>query len=386
LKRAWFLVGFALALAFLLDYFLDGKGLQQSQYMLKEKQEKNVLTVINSEKPQGPPVDLKFEEDLSIAKDFWDLRGIFIDNEDNIYTFANQAAFRKFSPEGVEMESKEFRKGQGPGEFQAPDPCFGPDRLLYVADTFQRRLTILNKSYETIKIQKLNFWGDILTLDSKGDMYFIVGHLLPGTRDKVRAVLTKYSSSVQFLHEVGAYEMGPSPDSSGLLHLSYFGPQMRYRIDSRDRVYYAMSNQYEIYVVSPEGQPMKKIIKKGIPRKITKKEMEKYNPNPKSGRVVVDMPEHVPFLADFFVFDNGFLLVVTYENGDDVPTLAGDLFDDQGTYRARVRVPKYHFWYWLFQLTKSHAVYKNDHFYTIETDRTGEKFFLKRYKMIWRLT
>jgi hypothetical protein len=146
---------------------------------------------------------------------------------------------------------------------------------------------------------------------------------------------------------------------------------------------YITKNKYEIHIVSAEGKPIKAIQKKANPRSITKQEIVKYLPkNSPSGRIVTDIPEAMPALADIFVLEKGSLLVVTFDNDDTEPTLAGDLFDPEGRYRARIQVPKYHSWYWLFMSAKSNALIKKNKFYTIETDPEEIKYYIRRYRII----
>lgn len=325
---------------------------------------------------------MKFELELTIYKEGWNPEGLFIDGDYNIYTFSDETLM-KFNPQGVQVGEKSFKRGQGPGDFRSKDPFFSNQGLLYIADSMQRRITCLNDKYEVVKIHSLKFFFDIFCLDSKDNWYLLVGNFLPKTRDKIKFVLSKFSPSGNLLYEITDYETGPKRDTQGIIHQSFYGPQLRYKLDSHDNVYYAMTNNYEIHIVSAEGKPIKAIQKKANPRSITKQEIVKYLPkNSPSGRVVTDIPEAMPALADIFLLENGSLLVVTFDNDDAEPTLAGDLFDPEGRYRARIQVPKYHSWYWLFMSAKSNALIKKNKFYTIESDPDEIKFYIRRYRII----
>lgn len=50
----------------------------------------------------------------------------------------------------------------------------------------------------------------------------------------------------------------------------------------------------------------------------------------------------------------------------------------------KVNVPKYYGWYRYTEFfgIKKNALYKKNHFYTIESDENEENFYVKRYKMI----
>ena len=161
-----------------------------------------------------------------------------------------------------------------------------------------------------------------------------------------------------------------------------------FKLDPDDNVYFAMSDKYEINIVSPQGQSVKKIVKEGQSRKVTKRDIEILTP-PTNGaspyKIEYIAPEHVPYIADFFILDNKHLLVITHENDYDEETLAGDLFDEKGVYQTKVNVPKYYGWYRYTEFfgIKKNALYKKSHLYTIESDENEENFYIKRYKMIW---
>jgi hypothetical protein len=95
------------------------------------------------------------------------------------------------------------------------------------------------------------------------------------------------------------------------------------------------------------------------------------------------VPERVPLIADLFPLANGYLLVITFEKSDDVAFLAGDIIDNNGNFVARVKVPKYYNWDFLLAPARSKALCLGDNFYTIESDSDEEKFWIKRYRIIW---
>jgi hypothetical protein len=78
--------------------------------------------------------------------------------------------------------------------------------------------------------------------------------------------------------------------------------------------------------------------------------------------------------------------VITHESDYDEENVVGDLFDENDVFQTRVEVPKYSSWYRYssFYGFKNNALYKKNHFYTIEVDESEENFYVKRYKMIWK--
>jgi hypothetical protein len=360
----------------------------KGQAASKVRETKDTAVVTNEDKTQGPPLFLRFEDDLSISQEAWTPWDLFVDDEDNIFVFAGREwILKKFDSRGAEVSSKPFRKGQRPGEFQMIDADFTAAGLLTVYDGPQRRLTILNKNYEVLKIQKMGFWGLVFELDSKRNMVFLDIRFLPTTRDQNRLVLTKHAPSGEILFEMAEYLWGPIFDRlKGKYKDELFRPQLKYAIDSRDNIYYAMSDKYEIHVVSPEGNLIKKIIKKGASRKVTQKDIDQkmaFYPPSSRARYEIVVPEHMPRIAGLFILENGYLLVITFESALEAKSLVGDVFDEKGIYRARVEVPVYAGWDDLVQPRKGWARSKNNRFYTIESDEAGENYFIKRYKMIW---
>ena len=77
---------------------------------------------------------------------------------------------------------------------------------------------------------------------------------------------------------------------------------------------------------------------------------------------------------------------VKVESMEEDGFLIGDVFDGEGIYRARVHVPKYDRWNFLLAPSKGKAVYKNGYFYSIESDETEEKFWVKRYKVAFSMS
>ena len=344
----------------------------------------DIIYIENNDKPLSSTHELKFSQDLSLFEEGWWPLNLLIDEPGNIYVRTGpEIVLRKFSPSGDEINRKEFPKGQGPGEFNGFDPCLSKNGNLYIADWSQRRLTILDASFKILELSKMKLYGFILRLDSRNNMYFLAVELLPNTTDRQKLVLTKCSPSGEPVQRIHEYEWGLYRDNNGIYHSDAFRTQLRYKIDSKDNVYYAATNKYEINVVSPDGKVIKRITKKGKSRKLTQIEINSFKPEKPNSRSVTDIPENMPYIADLFLLENDFLLVVTFESGEDDDYLIGDLFDDAGIYKAQVKVPKYYRWNYLIQPNIKGAVLKNNSFYTIASDDHEENFWIKRYKVTW---
>lgn len=365
----------------ILFYSCQKSGIEKS-ISIAEAEDINYIE--NKERPLSSTLDLKFIQDLSIFDDEWWPQSLLVDESGNIYIITGpEIELRKYSPQGNELERKKFPKGQAPGEFSGFDPLLSKNGNFYIADWSQRRLTILDSNFEILELTKLKVHGLILGLDSQNNMFFLAIELLPGTTDRQKIVFTKCSPSGDPLLRIHEYEWGQHRDNNGIYHTDAFRTQLKYRIDSKDNVYYATTDNYEINVISPVGLVTKRIIKTGKSRKLTHKEITSFEPEVPNPRFVTDVPENMPYIADFFILENDFLLVVTFEAVEEDGFLLGDLFDSEGNYQARVQIPKYYNWNFLLAPVRSRAVYKNGYFYTIESDENEELFWVKRYEVIW---
>jgi len=205
-------------------------------------------------------------------------------------------------------------------------------------------------------------------------------------------VLVKISPTGKFLGEIFEYrdigeEYWFEKSKENIIYQYLYPPFGTFKLDADDFVYYAVSDKYEINVISPKGEFVRKIIKATKPRKVKEKDTAKHISAFKKalsryGGVEFFIPDRMPAIADFFVFENKYILVITFENPIDSPTLSGDLFDDEGNFLSKVDVPKYHHSTYWGVLFKKGAIYKNTYFYTLEY-KDEDNLFVKRYRVSW---
>jgi hypothetical protein len=355
----------------------------------KPPRAKDYAVVINGETPQGPPLSLTFREDLKIAREGWTPWGLHVDGSGDIFVFADgERTLWKFDDHGAEKARLILKKGQGPGEFQLVDGGFLPDGRLMIYDGSQRRLTLFNGAFEIQDIRKVGFLGMAFRPDSRANMYMLDIRFLKGTRDRQQLVFVKRSPAEKILLEMADYPWGLTFDTAKKKYIAQlFPPQLKYAIDGRDFVYYAMSDRYEIEVLSPDGELRRTIVKSTPPRKMSKpdvdRKMDLYSESSKSMYEFVH-PDRMPAISALFPLENDYLLAVTFESGPGSRSLIGDVFDEHGVFRGRARVPVFDGWDGLMVPALARAVCRGDSFYTIEMDETEENYFVKRYKMIWK--
>jgi len=244
-------------------------------------------------------------------------------------------------------------------------------------------LTVLNDKFEIEEIQKLNFWGLQFTIDPFQNMYCLLLEFLPNTTNRQKLILTKCTLDGTAIQRYHDYEWGFRKDPvTGKLHTEAFRPQIRFQLNDRGQLYFAMTDLYEIQKYSADGKPLKKIIKKGKTRDLTPEERESFTSKSPNPRIVYDIPDHMPSIADLFILENDYLLVVTFESVGD--TLSGDVFDNTGRFLTTVKVPEYYRWDILDSPAKTNAVVKGGRFYTIEADEDEDNFYVRRYKLLMK--
>lgn len=343
----------------------------------------NTEVIINEEEPLLQESPITFIEDLVLTKEGWYPSNIAVDDAGNIYVFGEAVKFiTKFDSRGNEIFTKVFPKGQGPGEFFFMDPYFSSDGRLFIYDKSQRRLSILNQNCEiqdSIKIEGNKF---LLRLDSQSNMFF-----WEGTTSQI-LVLSKFSQSGELLNELVEFpwRIGLDYDESKNTFLSPLYPLSGiYKLDLHDNVYFAKTDKYEISVFSPKGNLIRKIVKNGLSRKVTELDIENSQRQPSSDGVRNEYvpPDRWPYIADFFILENEFLLVITFEGEYNDGSLNGDLFDKDGIYLCKVEVPRFYQLDYLFFAIKNQALYKKGNYYVIQTDEFEENFYVKRYRIKW---
>jgi hypothetical protein len=363
---------------------------QASKKPVKIEDPKDLPVVINTDKPQGSPVSLEFKEDLVLTGDDWTPSNVQVDGSGNIYVFTGaDRKVRKFDPKGVEIAGWPLKKGQGPGEFQMIDAHIFPDGTCAVYDAPLRRLTTLNAKGEVQSIRKMDFWGMVATMDSRRNIYDLDVRFLAGTRDRQRLVLAKHAPSGELIAEMRDYLWGLTYLPAKRKYLTkLFPPQMKYAVDESDVVYFALSDAYEIRVLSPEGTLVRKIVKKTPARKATQRDIDKklslYSESSRTSFYDFDISDSMPSIAALFPLENAGLLVVTFESPPEAKYLLGDIFDGDGAFRGRVQIPLYAGWDGLMAPASPWALCRGDCFYAIVADETEETHFVKRYKMIWK--
>jgi hypothetical protein len=342
---------------------------------------------------------IKFIEDLSISREGWYPSLLEIDDEGRIYVIETDfAKIYVYDKHGNEEYYKEFNQGPGPGDINFVDPAISSDGRIYIFDKKTQRLTIFKKDWERLETRELRkALGKsclFFNLDSRHIMYiWSQKHNFEEGVYSPTIALLKVSPQGKYLGEVieyvdidSKYALQESADKTRYVCL--YPPFGIFKLDADDFGYYALSDKYEIIVISPQGEVVRKIIRTGKTRKVTHEDTQPLISGAtkalsKFGRKLeFIIPDRMPAIADFFLFENKCILVVTYEGARDSGSLGGNLFDGKGNLLADVDVPIYARWGNWQMLFKKGAIYKNKYFYTIEQDDDDDAM-VKRYRVVW---
>jgi hypothetical protein len=348
---------------------------------VKMKTENGIQVVYNPKNPvsiPGVPTRIQLKQDLCIGDEegvedfvFSQIRSVQVDEEDNIYVLdSKEVCVKVFDKNGQHMRTFGER-GQGPGEIQFPTRMHlvaGKEILIY--DSGNTRLSYYSldgKCLREISTGK-HFFSRAIP-DSKGNI--ITQLLIPG--DKFVNEVKKFDSNLNPIVTIGSVEQEITPNV-----LNMVTPTLNVRVMKNDNIAWGYSEKYEIFVVSPEGKTMRKIVKDYKPVKITEKDREELikeqfgDQGAPSGYKLEFPKNHYPYYF-FICGDEGRIYVRTYEK-DKEGNFIYDVFDPEGRYIAKFSLPEIDFLY----------VVKNNKMYSMVWEDEKGIPVVKRYSVVWK--
>lgn len=369
-----------------------------------QKAQDNNMTEISASESEGIPKkpfsSISFKEDYTLSEEWIAPVKLLPDDSNNLYVFDEgdkSPTIYKFDNNGKLIQKKSFSRGQGPGDINFMDPDFTSNGDLCIFDKVNQRASILNKELEPVDIIK--FEKSIFNLKMDSNDY--VFGFYSGTPNKEQRknhempkILAKFSPEGKHLKDIFKYSVKFPKTEGGITYIYLYSPYCIFRIDENDNLYYADTSKYEIYVINPDGKMIKKISRKASPTEITPESMKDtgirqivWGYDNSFKWEFVPASQGKPYIEDFFVLGNGYILVLTYDyDKPEHQTIQADLFDEKGTYITKVEVPRYSFSYTNrpdYYFAKSRGL-KKDYFYSAEIDDNLENYYVKRYKIVWK--
>jgi len=336
-----------------------------------------VTVVHNPSRPRIEDRVLILEEDLSIGQEggrpeylFSGIGGLTVDAEGNIYAIdASEAAVRVFDKKGGYLRTI-GRKGQGPGETQYP---------IFIQITAQGELAVYDYSAARMLFYSLD--GIYLRqkatsrpmlplgLDSQGRLVAQMILAPPPLGGKVILRLDRAYGSAQ---EIAREEMGKD-------RMFDIGrPSCYAALSSDDMILWGDSGQYSLFLMSPNGKLVKRIVKEFHARAITNEEKVEYREEfaePLKAGMKISFRDRFPAFSGVFFDDQDRILVRTYDRvSASRDSFYYDVFNKEGVYEAKVDVPV---------TLDRNTVWKDGKVYTVESDESGLPF-IKRFRITWK--
>jgi len=348
---------------------------------VKIKTEDGVQVVYNPKKPvsiPGTPTNINVQEDLCIGDEealedfiFSQIRSVQVDEEENIYVLdSKEIRIKVFDKNGKPLRTF-GKKGQGPGEIQMPTRMYlTPKKEILIYDQGNRRLSFYSLDGKCLReISTAKYFFSRTIPDSKGNI--ITQQLIPG--EKVYNEIKKYDLDLNPVISIASIEL-----ERNFRVLNMVTPTLNVRVMNNDNIVWGYPEDYEIFVVSPEGQTIRKIVKDYKPVKITNEEKEKlvkdaFGDQGIPSGIKVQFPKN--YYPYYFIIpgDDERIYVRTYEK-DKHGDFIYNVFNPKGIYIADFTLPAIDFLY----------VIKNKKMYTMVWEDEKGIPVVKRYSITWK--
>jgi len=319
-----------------------------------------------------------------------------VDDSGNIYLLESLASRISVYDKDGHLVSQFGKKGQGPGEFENTFfLAVSKDRRIHVIDRPRKAIQIFNAQGKWLEQRRLPSMGMMnnLKIDSHGSMYIQDMRNLFALKDEERirrgvgllGRLSKYDRTFEKFVEIQVWDSAflRRAASEGYNFVLYHDV-FYYQVAEDDSLYFGNSSSYEIRRMTPEGRVTKIIKKRETRIPTTKKDLAHLMRNfPEFERLDRELTKTKPFFFDFHVLDKIGLLVGTYEDEwNDQGILTCDLFDIEGVYIAKVKVPNYYYAKDQDNISEQrHRIFKNGRCYSIVYNEKDEGLELIRHSV-----
>ena len=335
---------------------------------------------------------------LTIERDWFDYGSIFLDREGNIiYWQGRDGKVAKFDSTGSLILLKQLHSGQGPGDLNFFDfDEFGGKYYVWDKGPNQR-LNIFDKEFNLISTSDLRArpseGRSVMRIDRSGNIYFIYS---------VSSVIM-----LGMLDEIGIWNFGKNgkrrtakyfevvsrQDLSGFakpsVNYSFVQPFLRYQIEDNGDIWACDRRDYKIYQYRSDGVE-KNVISKEFEKLSLKGELaSRFNEDYEIDKIralgiEAILPEYICPVMDFLLIDSKYLLVLKMDNiyrEDLTGRVPADLFSISGEYLCQLEMPEFWAGDALNNQFKTNICYKNGNLFTLETEKTFEKFWINKYEL-----
>ena len=368
---------------------------QEAEWKGKIDIKNGVKVIKNPNEPLYGEITFELEEDLSIGNEddenylFYRLRDIQVDTDGNIYVLdSGNRRLQVFDKEGKYLRTI-GKRGQGPGEFNAPTCLQLDDKTgnIFVTDNTRRKIIIFEKQGKYID-KDIHLIGNLIDfcLDSDScilgkfklpwiDSRFIKKVTLAG---KVEKTFTEIPYYIQ-REIISSTKVGKNTSVVGFfITHGYEYDVFLSKVDSNTFVY-GYSKKYELSVVNEKGDTLFIIKKDEPPKEITKKEKDRVENQKiwnlrKQGHQVSDLslkfPDYKPYFYSIKTDDISRIYVRKNPASRESNTNHEyDVFNKEGLYLYKIHLNYYP------------DVIKDGYIYTRITDEETGLEQIKRYRI-----
>lgn len=372
----------------------------QTEREFKIITENGVMLAINPDHPipeEDNPRDILFTEEFRIGSSAGDPNYIFgefirfaVDDDGNVYVLDwREKTVRKYDRSGKFLISF-GGPGQGPGEFSFPEDIgYLPDGHLMVFEAESQKYTCFTKGgnvARTGRFQKLMYPPYI----GFSNRNYIAMNVLRNTNKTIYTfgIFNEKSELIQPLHQLEKEPDPPRPKGDDpnsrarwfaeIFNRVVFKPSIVMATDSREFIYFANTDKYEIKVFRADGK-LNKIIRTDLPFLPLEAEdrrafLEYHLPRDISTwhtmdknlqnkiKSMIKFPDRKPALLSLIPMDNDNLMVV--REGNYRQNALIDIFDSSGRFIIEKRL----------SFCIKNGICKNGRLYTIYEDDDGNKY------------
>lgn len=291
------------------------------------------------------------------------------------------------------------KKGQGPGEFTHPwYLSISAENEIFILDKSTRSIHVFDSEGIVLKhIDCPSSLGlmDSFIFDSEKNLYiyYTLSTFRLNDKEKLNQgiigvnYLSKFNKSLEKLLDIFTcnYEFlrrSTSGESEGVVYNNIF----YYQIDQAGNLYYGYSDKYEIFMLSPDGQHKKTIMKEAPIIKPSEKDIEyvlKEYPGLREFKDTLIISDSKPCFSAFYLLEGIGMLVSTYEDEwNEEGVISCDLFNQEGVYIAKVVSPKYYYWNHHELISEQrNRIFKNGYCYSIIYNRETNFLELVRHRV-----
>lgn len=344
-------------------------GKQGSEWEGTIEEVEGVTVIRNPKEPVYIEDVFSLEEELSIGETeggeeylFSQIRDIAVDEKENIFVMDVKESHIKVFDRNGEYLRTIGKKGEGPGELSRPRMISINQNELMVLDIIQRKLSFFTFGGKFLRnLSTKEVWALYSRIDSKGNIIITEGFTDP---KYLCYKLKKFDPDMNLLAEIAS---SPAPDLR-----KGFNPFMAFSywiIDKDDNIVYGYPKDYELQIINPQGELIKKITREYDPVEVTEEEIEEEKKDAPP-QIKFEFSKYHSAFRRFTHDDEGRIFVQTWEKTQDGEGFYYDIFDLEGRYI--VKIP----------LRTRPIVWKKNKLYTIEEDEMGFQV-VKRYRINW---